>query len=50
MLYIPKIDNYLKILTGEEVKYLLTINFSKYFKSIGKKNFLESFKNHFISF
>ena len=34
MLYIPKIDDYLKILTDEEVKNFLAINFSEYFKSI----------------
>ena len=33
MLYIPKIDDYLKILTDEEVKDFIAINFSKYFKS-----------------
>ena len=27
MLYIPKIDDYLKILTDEEVKYFVAINF-----------------------
>ena len=34
MLYIPKIDDYLKILTDEEVKDFVAINFSDYFKSI----------------
>ena len=34
MLYLPKIDGYLKILTDEEVKDFLAINFSEYFKSI----------------
>ena len=34
MLYIPKIDDYLEILTDEEVKEIVAINFSKYFKSI----------------
>ena len=33
MLYIPKIDDYLKILTDEEVKDFVVINFSEYFKS-----------------
>ena len=33
MLYIPKINDYLKILTDEEVKYFVAINFSEYFKS-----------------
>ena len=34
MLYIPKIDDYLEILTDEEVKGFVAINFSEYFKSI----------------
>ena len=34
MLYIPKIDDYLKILTDEEVKGFVVINFSECFKSI----------------
>ena len=34
MLYIPKIDNYLGILTDEKVKNCVAINFSEYFKSI----------------
>ena len=34
MLYIPKIDDYLKILTDEEVKDFVAINFSEYFQSI----------------
>ena len=34
MLYIPKIDDNLKILTDEEVKHIVVINFSEYFKSI----------------
>ena len=33
MLYIWKIDNYLKILTKDKVKDFLVINFGKYFKS-----------------
>ena len=33
-MYIPKIDDYLKVLTDEEVKDFVTINFSVYFKSI----------------
>ena len=37
MLYIPNIDNYFKILTDEEVKDFVAINFSEYFKST-KKN------------
>ena len=34
MLYIPKIDYYLEIVTDEEVKDFVAINFSEYFKSI----------------
>ena len=34
MLYIPKIDGYLKILTDEEVTDFVAINLSEYFKSI----------------
>ena len=37
MLYIQKVDNYLKILTDEKVKDFTAINFSEYFKST-KKN------------
>ena len=33
MLYIPKIDDYVKILTDDEVRDSVTINFSEYFKS-----------------
>ena len=37
MLYIPKIDDNLRILTDEEVKDSVAINFSKYFTSIRKE-------------
>ena len=37
MLYIPKIGDYLKILTDYEVKDFVVINFSKYFKSTTTK-------------
>ena len=37
MLYIPKIDDYLKILTYEEVKDFFAINFIEYFKSINEE-------------
>ena len=36
MLYIPKIDDYLKILTDDEVKDSVAINLSEYFKSTRK--------------
>ena len=34
MLFIPKIDDYLEIMTDEEVKDFVAINFNEYFKSI----------------
>ena len=34
MLYIPKSDDYLEILTDEKVKDFVPINFSEYFKFI----------------
>ena len=34
MMYIPKTDEYLEILTDEEVKDFVGLNFSEYFKSI----------------
>ena len=37
MLHIPKIDDYLKILTDEEVKDFVAINFNEYFKSTREK-------------
>ena len=37
MLYIPKIDDYLEILTDEEVKGFVAINFTEYFRSIRKE-------------
>ena len=37
MLYIPKIGDYLKILTDEEVKDYVAINFSEYFKFTREK-------------
>ena len=39
MLYIPKIDDYLKILTDEEIKDFGALNFSEYFKSTRKKSY-----------
>ena len=39
MVYIPKIDDYLKISTDDEVKDFVAINISEYFKSIrGEQN------------
>ena len=37
MLYIPKIDDYLKILTDDEVKDFVVKNFCEYFKSSQEK-------------
>ena len=37
MLYIPKIDDYLKILTDDEVKDFVVKNFCEYFKSSKEK-------------
>ena len=34
MFYIPKISDYLEILTDEEVNGFVAVNFSEYFKSI----------------
>ena len=34
MLYVPQIDDYLKILTDEEVDNFVAINFTEYFESI----------------
>ena len=50
MLYIPKIDDYLKVLTDEEMKDFVTINFSEYFISIIFYKILEKLLNRFISF
>ena len=50
MLYIPKIDDYSEILTDEEVKGFVAINFSEYFKSIREDQIFKKFLNHFISF
>ena len=37
MLHIPMVVNYLKILTDEEMKGFVLINFGEYFKSTGEK-------------
>ena len=58
MLYITKIDDYLKILTDKEVKDFVAINFRKYFKSTTEKLYsrlseektLEKLLNCFIPF
>ena len=50
MLYIPKIDDYLRILTDEEVKDFVAIIFSQYFKSIRKPKNLRSAANSLYIF
>ena len=57
MFYIPKIGGYLNILTNNEVKDFVAINFGEYLKSMRKKlcgtvrnKILEMLFNHFISF
>ena len=48
MLYIPKIGNYLKILTDDEGKHFVAINFIKYFKSTRKKLYSKLMKNKIL--
>ena len=43
MLYIPKIDDYLKILTNEEVTDFAAINLSEYFIPTREKQNLSKF-------
>ena len=50
MLYTPKIDDFLKILTDEEVKDFVSINFSEYFKSIREKQNLRKVAKFFYIF
>ena len=50
MLYTLKIDNYLKILTDEEVKDFAAINFSEYFKSIREEQNLRKVGKSFYIF
>ena len=47
---IPKIDDYLEILTDEEVKDFVAINFSEYFKSREEEKVSEKLLNRLISF
>ena len=47
MLYIPKIDDHLKILTDEEVKDFVAINFCECFKSIRKNQNLRKVAKSF---
>ena len=48
--YIPKIDDYLKILTDEELKDFVGINFSEYFKYIREEQILEKLLSRLIPF
>ena len=50
MLYIPKIDNHLKILTKEEMKDFVAINFAEYFKSIKEEENFGKLLNRVVSF
>ena len=49
-MYIPKIDYYLEILTDEEVKDFVAINFSEYFTSIKEEQNLRKVAKSFYSF
>ena len=49
MLYIPTTDDYLKILTDEEVKDFIAISFSEYFKSVREEqNLRKVFQSLYI--
>ena len=50
MLYIPKIDGYLKILIDEEANDFVAINVSEYFKSIREEQNLRKVAKFPISF
>ena len=50
MLYIPKIDDYLKILTDEEIKDFVAINFNEYFKSIREEQNLRKVAESLYNF
>ena len=50
MLYILKIDDYLKILTDEEVKDFIAIHFSGYFKSIKEEQNLRKVAKSLYNF
>ena len=50
MLHIPKIDDYLKILTDEELKHLVAIIFSEYFKSTRESTSLRKVAKSFYIF
>ena len=49
MFYVPKINDFLEILTNEEKKDFVAIKFSEYFKSIREeKNLRETAKSLYI--
>ena len=48
MLYIPKIDDHLKILTDDNVKNFLVINLGEYFKSMKEKLYSELYEKQNI--
>ena len=50
MLYIAKIEDCLKILTGDEVKDFVAIIFSEYFRSIREKQNLRKVDESFYIF
>ena len=50
MLYIPKIDNYLKFLTDEEVIDFVALNYSEYFKSMKEEQNLQKAAKLFYIF
>ena len=50
MFFIPKIGDYVKILTEEKVKDFVAIHFSEYFKSTEKNKILEKLLNDLSSF
>ena len=50
MLYISKVDYYLKILTDEEVKDFAAISFNEYFKSIKKEQNLRKIAKSLYNF
>ena len=49
MFYIPTIDDYLKIVSDEEVKDFVAINFSDYFRSTKEEeNLIKVYKSLYI--
>ena len=50
VLYTLKIDNYLEILTDEEVKDLVAANFSEYFKPVREEKNLRKVGKSFYIF